>query len=206
MAGRTNEGVAMHALASLPLCAVDKTAQTAAAALAAMAGMAACTDGCTGGTCSNGPARTFILDIILAATAPAVANPCLNFASGTAADTSGAAGDAAAARAATTALASTVVVSKGPSAGSDVQGMYGYFVPRTYTKEELRKVDLQLQQFTNVDCWLIGIFGITIHQNDGTHLDGRINIAGMQSGTGSITVLLLAHCNCTTSAIGFTAS
>ena len=57
-AGRFAEGVAQHALMSLPLQAVAKTAQTAVADLVALAGMAVCTDGCAGGTCGDTHVRT----------------------------------------------------------------------------------------------------------------------------------------------------
>jgi hypothetical protein len=51
-----------------------------------------------------------------------------------------------------------------------------HFVPRTYTKEKFREADPRLQRFTDTDRWLLGIFGNTIHQNDGTHLNGGFGI------------------------------
>ena len=76
-AGGDVKGVAQRAPMSLPLRAVDVTAQMAAAALAARVGAAACTNGCAGGTCGEMHARTFVPAAILAATPPAVANPYL---------------------------------------------------------------------------------------------------------------------------------
>jgi hypothetical protein len=61
-AGRTTEGVALHALGPLPSRAVVDTAGMVAA-LAARPGTAVCMDDCAGGTCTGGHARTFIPDI-----------------------------------------------------------------------------------------------------------------------------------------------
>ena len=38
-------------------------------------------------------------------------------------------------------------------------------------------MDPRLQRFTDADCLLLGIFGDTVYQNNGTHLNGRISIA-----------------------------
>ena len=73
-AGGTTGGVALHAPGPLPPRAVPGTAATAAAS-ATNPGTAVCTDGCTGDTCFDGCARTFVLAAILVATAPTVANP-----------------------------------------------------------------------------------------------------------------------------------
>jgi hypothetical protein len=55
-----------------------------------------------------------------------------------------------------------------------MQGAHGHFIPRTLTEEELHEADPQLQQLTAADWRLLGIFGNTIHLNDGTHLNGGI--------------------------------
>ncbi len=50
-------------------------------------------------------------------------------------------------------------------------------MPHTFTEEEFHKVDRRLQWLTTVDQRLLGIFGNTIHLNDGTHLNGEIGAA-----------------------------
>ena len=47
---------------------------------------------------------------------------------------------------------------------------------RVFSAAELREIDPQLQQLTEADMQLISVLGDTIHQNDGTHLDGRIGV------------------------------
>ncbi len=44
-------------------------------------------------------------------------------------------------------------------------------------EEELRMADPCLQELTVADRQLLGVFGNTIHLNDGTHLDGGISAA-----------------------------
>jgi hypothetical protein len=51
------------------------------------------------------------------------------------------------------------------------------FLPWHCTEAKLRAVDPQLQRLTNADHWLCSVYGDTIHQNDGTHLDGGIGVA-----------------------------
>ena len=146
-----------------PSRAVDVTAQTEAAALAARVGAAACTDGCAGGTCGEMHARTFVPaaifatmppaianPYILVTTAPAVATPHLNVTTGTAADAGG---------------------------GGAAQRARGHFLPRHCTDAELRAEDPRLQRLTDADHRLCSVYGNTIHQNDGTHLDDGIGIA-----------------------------
>jgi hypothetical protein len=87
---------------------------------------------------------------ILAATAPAVANPHLNVTTGTAADAGG---------------------------GEAAQRARGHFLPCHCTDAELRVEDPQLQRLTDTDRRLCSVYGDTIHQNDGTHLDGGIGVA-----------------------------
>jgi hypothetical protein len=54
----------------------------------------------------------------------------------------------------------------------------GHFLPRHCTDApELRVEDPQLQRLTDADRRLCSIYGDTIHQNDGTHLDGGIGVA-----------------------------
>jgi len=49
------------------------------------------------------------------------------------------------------------------------------YVPRVpRTEDELRTADPLLQNFTGADRKLHGVFGDTIHHNDGRHLDGGI--------------------------------
>ena len=74
-------------------------------------------------------------------------------------------------------MASTAAEGDAPPAGGNIQGVHGHFMPRTFTEEELHEADPQLQRLTAVDRWLLGIFGNTIHLNDGTHLDGDIGAA-----------------------------
>jgi hypothetical protein len=179
-AGRTTEGVALHALGPLPSHAVVDTAGMAAAA-AARPGTAVFTDGCAGGTCTGGHARTFVPATIIAATAPAVTNPYTHSAHGTVADLGwaarGAAGDVVAPDDATPATTRVAPEGDTPPAGSFVQGTHGHSLPSTFTETELHKADPQLQRLTTADRRLLGIFGDTIHLNDGTHLDGGIGAA-----------------------------
>jgi hypothetical protein len=152
MAGGSTEGVAQCALMSLPSCAVAKTAQMAAAALAASAGTAVCADGCADGTCIDSHPGMFVLAVYLVAMAPAAANPYLNAAIGTTADTGGVAGGAA-------------------------QHVRGHFTPHSCTEAELMADDPRLQRLTGADRWLLGAYGNIIHQNNDTHLHGRIGVA-----------------------------
>ena len=112
--------------------------------------------------------------------APAVANPYTNTARGTAADTGGVVGGAVGApvvlRDGTPVTAGTAAVGDDASADGDVQGAHGHSTPRTFTEEELRDADPRLQLLTAADRRLLGIFGDTIHLNDGTHLDGGIGV------------------------------
>jgi hypothetical protein len=138
-------------------------------------------DGCAGGTCIGGHSRTFVPATIIAATAPAVANPYTHSAHGTVADmgsaAGGAIGDVVAPDNATPAMAGVAPECNTPPAGSFVQGAHGHSLPSTFTEAELHEVDLQLQQLTTADRRLLGIFGNTIHLNNGTHLDGGIGAA-----------------------------
>ena len=84
--------------------------------------MAACTVGCAGGNCGETHVRTFVPAAILAAVAPAVANPYLNATTITAADAGG---------------------------GEAAQRARGHFVPRHCTDAELRAEDPQLQRLTD---------------------------------------------------------
>ena len=49
-------------------------------------------------------------------------------------------------------------------------------MPCTFTEEELLGADPRLQQLTGANRRLLGIFGNTIHLNDGTHLNGGIGV------------------------------
>ena len=49
-----------------------------------------------------------------------------------------------------------------------------YVQHRVWTEAELREEDPQLQVLTAADRKLMSVYGDTIHQNDGTHLDGGI--------------------------------
>jgi hypothetical protein len=145
---------------------------------------ALCTDGCAGGTCIDGHARTFVPAAILAATAPTVANPYTNAAGGTAAGTVGVVGGAAGAIVApndiTPAAAGAAAAGGEPPTDGNVQGARGHFTPRTFTEEELLGADPRLQQLTGADRRLLGIFGDTVHLNDGTHLDSGIGVTVTQ--------------------------
>jgi hypothetical protein len=147
----------------------------------ARAGRAICMNGCAGSTCGDRHARTFDPAATLAVTAPAVAIPYPNPIYGTVAITSMAVeetmGEAVVAGVATTISAGPVVAVKDAHASSKVQGACRHSVPCSYTKEELRDADPLLQWFTDADHWLLGIFGNAIHQNNGTHLNGRIGIS-----------------------------
>jgi hypothetical protein len=193
--GRITKGVAQCTLSSLPAGEITEivaqrapgpllshagveTAVMATAALAARPSTAVCTDGCAGGTCSNGHAQTFVPAAIIAAMAPVVANPYLNSASGTAADTDrvvgGAVVDDTVPGDATTAIASTAKLGAASPAGSHVQGVHGYSLPSAFMEEDLQEADPQLQQLTTAYQRLLGIFGDTVHLNNGNHLDGGI--------------------------------
>ena len=149
MAGGAVKGVAQRALMPFPLRTVVKTTQTVTADPVARAGAEVCTDGCASGTCSNTHAWTFIPAAILA-TAPTVASPYWNVTTGTVANDSG---------------------------REAAQHTRGHFLPRQCTEAELRAEDPQLQRLTDADRWLYSVFGDTIHQNDGTHLDDGIGVA-----------------------------
>ena len=149
-AGGDVEGVAQRAPTSLSLCTVNKNAQTAATAFAARVGTAVCTDGCAGSTCVETHVWMFVPAAILAAMAPAIANPYLNATTGTAAGTGG--------------------------DGAE-QRVRGHFVPRHCTDAELRAEDPRLQRLTDANRRLCSVYGNTIHQNDGTHLDDGIGFA-----------------------------
>jgi hypothetical protein len=126
--------------------------------------VAVCTDGCADGTCGETHVRTFVPAAILAATPRAVANPYilvataqaiakpyLNATTGTAADAGG---------------------------GEAAQRARGHILPRHCTEDaELRAEEPQLQRLTDADRRLCSVYGDTIHQNDGTHLDGGIGVA-----------------------------
>ena len=55
--------------------------------------------------------------------------------------------------------------------GEAIQRARGHYMPRQCTEAELLAEDLQLQRLTDADRRLISVYGDTIHQNDGTHLD-----------------------------------
>ncbi len=201
-AGGITGGVALRAPGPLPPRPVPRTVETAAASTA-NPGTAICTDGCAGGTYVDGRARTFVPAAILAATAPAVANPYTNTARGTAADTGGVVGGAVGApvvlRDGTPVTAGTAAVGDDASADGDVQGAHGHSTPCTFTEEELRDTDPRLQQLTAADRRLLGIFGDTIHLNNGTHLDGGIGSMKTHDGSGFTPASLRAPSLCTTS-------
>jgi hypothetical protein len=180
-AGGSTKGVAQCALGPLPSHAVVGTTKTAVMALAASPGTAVCTDGCAGSTCVDGRARTFVPAAVIAATAPAVANPYTASAHGKTANmgrvVGGAVGDVAAPGNTTNATAGTAPDGDAPLAGGNVQSVHGHFIPHNFTEERLHKADPQLQRLTAADRRLLGIFGNTIHPNDGTHLDGGIGVA-----------------------------
>jgi len=135
----------------------------AAAAPAARVGAAACTDGCAGGTCGEMHARTFVPAAILAATPPAVANPYILVATAPAV--------------ATPHLNVTTGTAADAGGGGAAQHARGHFLPRHCTDAELRAEDPRLQRLTDADRRLCSVYGDTIHQNDGTHLDGGIGVA-----------------------------
>jgi hypothetical protein len=176
-AGGTTKGVALHAPGPLPSHAAVEAAETVAASVA-RPGTAVCMDGCAGGTCVDGRGRMFVPATITAAMALAVAYPYLNSARGTAADMGradgGAVGGEDACAYAFTSTAGTAAEGDAPPAGSNMQGAHGHFMPHTFTEKELHEEDPQLQRLTAVDWRLLGIFGNTIHLNDGTHLDSGI--------------------------------
>jgi hypothetical protein len=74
-------------------------------------------------------------------------------------------------------MAGTEVGGNVPPAGGNVQGVHGHFVPHAFTKEELYGADPRLQLLNTTDRYLLGIFGDTIHLNDGTHLGSGIGVA-----------------------------
>jgi hypothetical protein len=176
-AGGTTEGVALHAPGPLPSHTAVEAAEMVAASVA-RPGTAVCMDGCAGGTYVDGHGRTFVPAAITAATALAVANPYLNSAHGMVADMGradgGAVGGEDACAYAPTATAGTAAEGDAPPAGGNVQEAHRHFMPHTFMEEELHKADPQLQGVTAANWWLLGIFGDTIHLNDGTHLDGGI--------------------------------
>ena len=56
-------------------------------------------------------------------------------------------------------------------------GNGGNYTPQRWTADELHRDDPLLQDTTPADQKLISIYGDTIHQNDGRHLDGGIGFA-----------------------------
>jgi hypothetical protein len=143
--GGITEGVPVRTLGPLPPRTVVETVETAAA-LVAEPGPAVCLDGCAGGTCVNGRARTFVPATVLAATARAIANPYANSARGTVADTGGGVGGAVgdvvvAPGDAPPATAGTAAAGNAPPVGGNVQGVHGHFVPHTFMEEELHGGD-----------------------------------------------------------------
>jgi hypothetical protein len=144
-AGGITKGVPVRTLGPLPPRMVVGTVEMAAA-LVAKPGPAVCLDGCAGGTCDDGRARTFVPATVLTATARAVANPYTNSARGTAADTGGGVGGAVgdvvvAPGDAPPATAVAAAAGNAPPAGGNVQGVHGPFVPHTFTEEELHGAD-----------------------------------------------------------------
>jgi hypothetical protein len=89
----------------------------------------------------------------------------------------GAIGDVVAPDNATPAMAGVAPEGNTPPAGSFVRGAHGHSLPSTFTEAELHKADPRMQRLTAVDWRLLGIFGDTIHLNNGTHLDGGIGAA-----------------------------
>jgi hypothetical protein len=86
-------------------------------------------------------------------------------------------GDKAAPGNASTAMASTAALGESSFAGGYVQGVHGHSLPRAFLEEELHEADPQLQKLTATDWQLLGIFGDTIHLNDGTLLNSGIGTA-----------------------------
>jgi hypothetical protein len=74
-------------------------------------------------------------------------------------------------------MAGTAVKGDASPASGKVQGVHGHFMPHTFKEEGLHKADPGLQRLTAADRRLLGIFGDTIHLNDGTHLDSGIGAA-----------------------------
>ena len=57
------------------------------------------------------------------------------------------------------------------------QRVCGHFVPCHCMDAELQPEDSWLQRLTDAARWLCGVYDNTIHQNNGTHLDGGIGVA-----------------------------
>jgi hypothetical protein len=140
----------------------------------------ACTGGCVG-PCGKEHARTFVPARVLAASAPpAVANPSLPAgpqAAGAAVSVTAGAVLGAVARA---------VVGEGGGSGNGNAASplvetprvdMAQFLPWHCTEAELRAGDPQLQRLTDANRRLCSAYSDTIHQNDGTHLDGGIGVA-----------------------------
>jgi hypothetical protein len=153
-AGGTTGGVALHTPGPLPSRPLPGTAEMAAT-LTANPGTAICTDGCASGTCVDGHARTFVPAAILAAMAPAVANPYTSTVRGNTHDTvgevGGAIGPPVVPRNGTPAMAGAAVVGEDTPADGDVQRVLGHSMPRTFTEEQLRIADPRLQRLTTAD-------------------------------------------------------
>jgi hypothetical protein len=130
------KGVAQRALGPSPSHAVVGTAETAVVAFVARPGTAVCMDGYAGGTCIDGHAWTFVQDTIIVAMTPVFANPYMNSAGGTAADTGrvvgGAVGDVVAPGDATAATAGTAPGGDTTPAGGNVQGVHWHFMSHVY--------------------------------------------------------------------------
>ena len=123
-----------------------------AATLAALAGTTVCADGCASSTCGDMYVRTFLPAAFLVALALTVTNSYV------------------------TATAS-VAVDTGELAGGGKQHACGHFVPCHYMDAELQEEDPRLQRLTDANHRLCRVYGNTIHQNDGPHLDGGISAA-----------------------------
>jgi hypothetical protein len=107
-----------------------------ATAFAVRVGMAVCTDGCAGGTCGKTHIQTFAPAAILAATAPAVANPYLN-----------------------TNMSTAAAAATGTGGGGAEQQVCGHFVPRHCTDAEKRAENPWLQRLMDADHWLCSLYG-----------------------------------------------
>jgi hypothetical protein len=64
-----------------------------------------------------------------------------------------------------------------PPAQQPVNANAESYTPQRWTAEELQRDDPMMQDTTPADQTLISIYGDTIHQNDGRHLDGGIGVA-----------------------------
>jgi hypothetical protein len=179
MVARPGTAVCTDGTAAPSSLSAADACRNASAAMADRVTTIACTGGCVG-PCGEEHAMTFVPVRVLAASAPpAVANlslPAGPQAAGAAVGVTAGALLGAVARA---------VVREGGGSGNNNAASplvktsrvnMTQFLPQHCTEAKLRVEDPQLQRLIDADRRLCSVYGNTIHQNDGIHLNGGIGL------------------------------